>query len=186
VLGLSQGGLLARYIAEECEMPGKVRNLATLGGPNKGVGKIPNCFSGVICDAVNYVARSLVYLSIVQEYCGPCGYFRDPSNLSTYLANNVFLPYDNNERSPSSSIKERFSALNGVLLGMFSEDTMVFPKESEWFWELNADLETVTPLNQTDFYKSDLIGLRSLDEAGKVQFVTFIGEHLQFSEAEID
>lgn len=25
VIGLSQGGLLARYIAEECEMPGKVR-----------------------------------------------------------------------------------------------------------------------------------------------------------------
>lgn len=117
-------------------MPGKVRNMATLGGPNKGVGAIPQCWDGVICDVVNYIARKLVYLSIVQELCGPCGYFRDPSNMDTYLADSVFLPYANNEKDQSATIKERFSALNGVLLGMFSEDTMVYPKESEWFYEL--------------------------------------------------
>jgi len=44
----------------------------------------------------------------------------------------------------------------------------------------------VLPLNQTDFYKTDLIGLRALEEAGKVQYVEFPGEHLQFTEAQID
>jgi hypothetical protein len=29
--------------------------------------------------------------------------------------------------------KERFSALNAAMLVMFTEDTMVWPKESEWF-----------------------------------------------------
>jgi len=34
---------------------------------------------------------------------------------------------------------------------MFSEDTMVYPKESEWFWELQAD-DTVKKLEETEFF----------------------------------
>ena len=169
-------------------MTGTVRNLATLGGPNKGVGAIPHCFSGFICNIVNSIARSLVYKDFVQDYLGPAGYFRDPANLDTYLADSVYLPYVNNEvsQSGSDSIKERFSALNGALFVMFSEDTMVYPKESEWFWELQADEKTVTDVKKTDFYTSDYIGLRALDEAGKVQYETIQGDHLQFTEQDID
>ena len=97
MLGLSQGGLLARDIVERCDTAGTVRNMATLGGPNKGVDAIPNCFSGIICDLVNSVARHFVYSSFIQDICGPCGYFRDPSNLSTYDSSCSFLPYANNE-----------------------------------------------------------------------------------------
>lgn len=61
VIGLSQGGLLARYIVESCDMPGKVRNMVTIGGPHMGVDKIPHCFSGVVCDMVNAIAKALVY-----------------------------------------------------------------------------------------------------------------------------
>jgi len=57
VVGLSQGGLLARYIAEECEMPGKVRNVLTIGGPHMGVDAIPGCFTGFACSVVNFVAK---------------------------------------------------------------------------------------------------------------------------------
>ncbi len=34
IIGLSQGGLLARSVAERCPVQGKVRNLVTLGGPH--------------------------------------------------------------------------------------------------------------------------------------------------------
>ena len=63
------------------------------------------------------------------------------------------------------------------MLVMFTEDTMVYPKESEWFQELNG-LMKVQPLEKSDFYKEDYIGLRSLNEAGKVQFVSIDGDHL--------
>ena len=33
--------------------------------------------------------------------------------------------------------KQRFSALNGALLVKFTEDTMIIPKESAWFWEID-------------------------------------------------
>lgn len=43
VMGLSQGGLVARYIVEECQISEKtkVRNLLTAGTPNMGVTEIP-------------------------------------------------------------------------------------------------------------------------------------------------
>ena len=57
VVGLSQGGLLARYIVEECDMKGKVRNMLTIGGPHMGVDAIPHCISGVFCGLINAVAK---------------------------------------------------------------------------------------------------------------------------------
>ena len=44
-------------------MPGKVRNLISIGGPNMGVDAVPNCISGFICDIVNFVAKKLVYFN---------------------------------------------------------------------------------------------------------------------------
>jgi len=49
----------------------------------------------------------------------------------------------------------------------FSEDTVVYPRESEWFWEMEANGDLVK-VEDTDFYKNDLIGLKKLNEAGKV------------------
>ena len=137
-VGLSQGGLLARFIAEECDMPGKVRNLVTIGGPNMGVDKVPQCFDGAICDVINFVAKKLVYAGAVQNWLAPAGYFRDANNLATYRMNSVFLPALNNEKTQGrgafSKLKtQRFSDLNGALLIKFSEDTMIYPKETAWF-----------------------------------------------------
>ena len=184
VMGLSQGALLARYIVESCPIQGKVRNWASIGGPNMGVSDIPHCFSGSICSLVNGVAREFVYDNFIQNMIGPAGYFRDPWHNSQYLAGSVFLPHVNNEEDDSeaqAARKERFSALNGALLTMFTEDTMVYPKESEWFQQLAQD-GSVQPLADSDFYKNDNIGLRALDEAGKVIYSSVEGDHLQFSE----
>ena len=96
VLGLSQGSLLARYIVESCPIQGKVRNWASLGGPNMGVADIPMCFNGKICLLINKVVRSRVYKSFIQNMVGPAGYFMDPHHESEYLAGSVFLPHINN------------------------------------------------------------------------------------------
>lgn len=65
VLGLSQGSLIARHIAERCPIKGKVRNLVTLGGPNMGVAAIPGCFTGMFCNILNFIAKNLVYFKEV-------------------------------------------------------------------------------------------------------------------------
>ena len=99
VMGLSQGALLARYIVESCPIKGKVRNWASIGGPNMGVADIPHCFSGPFCKIVNAVARDFVYTGLIQNMIGPAGYFRDAEHTKQYLNGSVFLPYLNNEES---------------------------------------------------------------------------------------
>jgi palmitoyl-protein thioesterase len=56
--------------------------------------------------------------------------------MDKYLKDSVFLPYMNNEEGATMTLatqKDRFSSLNGLLLMMFEQDSMVYPKESEWF-----------------------------------------------------
>ena len=191
VMGLSQGALLARYIVESCPIKGKVRNWASIGGPNMGVNDIPHCFNGFICNIVNSVARDFVYTEFIQNLIGPAGYFRDAGHINQYLNGSVFLPHLNNEESDEvdtaeakADRKARFSALNGALLMMFTEDTMVHPKESEWFQQIDES-GNLQALEDSDFYKEDYIGLAALDKANKVQFVSVVGDHLQFSQEDI-
>ena len=41
-------------------------------------------------------------------------------------------------------------------------------------------------LEDTDWYKNDAIGLKTLNEAGKVQFKTIVGEHMTLSMDDIN
>mgnify|MGYP006127425811 CR=1 FL=1 len=78
VAGLSQGGLVARYITESCVMKGKVRQFLSIGGPQMGVSDVPGCFNGTLCRGINYVVRKIAYFKEVQNLFGPAGYFRSP------------------------------------------------------------------------------------------------------------
>ena len=183
VIGLSQGGLLARYIAEECDMPGKVRNIVTMGGPHMGVDAVPHCFDGIACEIVNTVAKKLVYTEMAQNWIAPAGYFRDVNDMQTYEKKSVFLPALNNEHSSSNYAdirKSSFSSINAGLFAMFSEDTMIYPKETAHFRSLDKQ-GNVMALEDMEFYKQDYIGLKTLNEAGKITFDTIEGDHLQFT-----
>jgi len=66
VVGLSQGGLMARYIAEKCDIKGTVKKILSIGGPNMGVMDIPGCIGdGALCTKVNGIARKFVYFNII-------------------------------------------------------------------------------------------------------------------------
>lgn len=186
VVGNSQGGLLARYVIEKCKnLRGRVRNYVSFGAPQRGVGKLPHCFHGIICDAINYVIDFGIYWSLVQHNIGPAGYFRDPNNISDYKKYSIFLPALNNEDTFDQDAYDGFSGLNKVFLGMFAQDTMIYPGESAWFYELQTD-GTITPFEHTALYQKDLIGLKQLNEEGRIVFHKFPGDHLQFSYADIE
>jgi palmitoyl-protein thioesterase len=63
---------------------------------------------------------------------------------------------------------------------------MIYPKETAWFQSLGEDGKTVLPLNGTAFYQDDFIGVKALNEAGKIQFVSLPGDHLQFSKEDTE
>lgn len=188
VVGVSQGGLLARYIVEECDIKGKVRNLVTLAGPHMGVDSVPHCTSGWFCDFCNSIIKKLVYIPFIQNWVVPAGYFRDVNNMAEYLKRSVFLPKMNNELSHPGSYsdfrKEKFTALNAAMFVKYASDSVLYPRETAWFQELDQNGKLL-PLNATDFYNKDYIGLRNLTESGKAHFLTFAGDHIQTTKEEI-
>lgn len=187
VMGLSQGSLHARYVATNCQTNGTVRNWASIGGPNMGVMAIPHCFNGAFCNAINYIADQFVYFKLFQNIIAPAGYFRDPAQLEKYAEDSVFLPYINNETGSDDDkalVKENFTSLNNILLVMFDSDTMIHPKETAWFQQMDTE-NNVMALEDTDFYNNDFIGLKQMMDSDKVQFEKIEGDHLQFSQSDI-
>lgn len=84
-------------MVEKCDTKGKVRKMATMGGPHMGVDAMPHCIDGAACKVINGIARDLVYTSILQNHFSPAGYFRNPAAMSEYEQHSVFLPSLNNE-----------------------------------------------------------------------------------------
>uniref|UniRef100_A0A7S3IDF9 Uncharacterized protein n=1 Tax=Strombidium inclinatum TaxID=197538 RepID=A0A7S3IDF9_9SPIT len=99
------------------------------------------------------------------------------------MAKSSFLPYINNEKHhpKAEQYKARFSGLNGLMMVMFGNDTVVTPRESEWFQDWYG--EYVLPYNQSELYVEDWIGLRTLEEAEKVHrlFIPDAG-HLHYNQ----
>lgn len=54
-------------------------------------------------------------------------------------------------------------SLNKIELVQFQNDTVVFPKESEHFQDMDENKEIVS-FYETDLYKEDWIGLKTLFE----------------------
>ena len=152
-------------------MKGTVRNFVTLGTPHMGVNYVPYCPPGknVLCDWLNKVTKYLVYYSVVQDWIAPAGYFRDLGQLETYSMSSTFLPGLNNELEKSKEAavrKGRFSSLKNALFIMFEADSVIYPKESAWFQELDRDGH-LKSLDKSEYYTEDFFGLKSLVDAGK-------------------
>ena len=186
IVGMSQGGLLARYIIQSCEMKGRVKRFISIGGPQMGVGKVPKCDSGIFCTIVNKLVKTAIYSSYVQNYIGPAGYFKDIRNYNTYLEASSFLADINNERPvKNQEYKNRFLMLEKVVLIKFSEDTVIIPRETAWF-EFYDNNKKVVDLKDSEFYKNDFIGVRKLYEQAKISFVQLSGNHLSFNYDDLD
>lgn len=113
----------------------------------------------------------------------PAQYFRDPAELDEYLASSNFLADVNNEREEKNdTYRENLRRLNTFAMYMFEEDQMVHPKESAWFGELDEETGDVVGLRERDIYREDWIGLRKLDEEGRLVFRSVPGKHMQLSE----
>ena len=65
-----------------------------------------------------------------------------------------------------------------VLIG-FEKDKMISPKESAEFGVFDEHFN-VLKMNETEEYKNDVFGLKSLDKAKKVKIFYLKGEHIDF------
>lgn len=182
ILALSQGGLLARSILEECDFGGSVKKIVSVGGPQMGVALFPHCEKGPFCYLINSVTDALVYTPFIQNTVGPAGYFRVYNNFEAYLKGSTFLAELNNEvdHGKNDDYKAKMLGLEVFVLIKFTKDTMIIPKETAHFGFYNEKKEVVD-FTQTDVYVNDTLGLKTLNEQGKLIFEDIEGNHLQFS-----
>ncbi|KAL3496763.1 palmitoyl-protein thioesterase precursor [Aspergillus germanicus] len=186
-LGFSQGGQFLRGYVERCNNP-PVRNLVTFGSQHNGIAEFQECkWSDFVCRGAEALLRLGRWSNLVQSRFVPAQYFRDPAELDEYLENSNFLADINNERVlKNTTYKSNLSKLNRLAMFMFEDDKIVHPKETAWFAEVNTTTGEVTPLRERDIYKEDWLGLKELDEQGKLKFETLPGNHMELFDEDLE
>ncbi|CEL60494.1 palmitoyl-protein thioesterase [Rhizoctonia solani AG-1 IB] len=195
-IGFSQGGQFLRAYVERYNNP-PIRSLLTFGSQHVGISDLPGCKTGdFLCWLARNTALRGMYSNYAQSHLVQAQYFRDPRSardLQSYYAANTFLA-DINAEIPDTDeklYKKNLASLDALVLVLFSEDKTVVPKESGWFGSYKPaslsepdamDEEVIVPMRQQPIYKDDRIGLRTLDEAGKIHFTTCEGPHMRISD----
>ncbi|KAL5594141.1 hypothetical protein BROUX41_001187 [Berkeleyomyces rouxiae] len=183
-LGFSQGGAFLRGYVERCNTP-PVRSLVTFGSPHNGITRFRDCgHADFVCKGAMAMLRFNTWSNFVQSRLVPAQYFRDPEDYDNYLESSNFLADVNNERgNKKASYRANLASLTNLALYMFGNDTVLIPKETAWFEEVDG-AENV-PLRARKLYTEDWLGLRELDRKGSLKFRTVPGEHMRISEDEI-
>ncbi|KAB5574011.1 hypothetical protein DKX38_001205 [Salix brachista] len=182
------GNLIGRGVVEFCDGGPPVKNFISLGGPHAGTASVPLCGSGIFCILADALIRSEIYSDYVQAHLAPSGYLKFPNDIPHYLEKCRFLPKLNNEipQERNTTYKERFSSLQNLVLIMFENDNVLIPKETAWFgYYPDGAFEPIVPAHQTVLYTEDWIGLKALDDAGRVHFVNVSGGHLGISRSDM-
>ena len=129
---------------------------------------------------------------LAQEALFQANFYRDPVALNTsdFQRYNQLAQW-NGEGTPGTfneTFKENFlkTATNVWVMGL--KDTVVWPREGEWWGQAPAGRPfdgVALPMNQSSWYLSDSFGLRTADEQGKNHFESFNGEHIRMTDAEL-
>ncbi|KAK4275462.1 hypothetical protein QN277_018541 [Acacia crassicarpa] len=184
IVGLSQGNMIGRGIVEFCDEGPPVKNFISLAGPHAGTASIPFCGSKWLCILLDKLIKLVIYSRFVQEHLAPSNYFKIPSDIFAYINGCKFLPKLNNEimNMKNYTYKQRFASLENLVLIMFEQDNVLIPRETSWFgYYPDGAFYPVLPAQETKLYREDWIGLKTLDEAGKVKFINVSGHHLEIS-----
>eukprot|EP00932_Pfiesteria_piscicida_P001113 SRR837773.11085.p2 GENE.SRR837773.11085~~SRR837773.11085.p2 ORF type:complete len:189 (-),score=99.72 SRR837773.11085:26-559(-) len=154
-----------------------------------GVAGLPQCPLNVtglslVCKAVDALTSMGAYTSFVQHHLAQANYYRNPRDLDEYRKVAQFLPYINNEvkGKENATYTANFKALEKLVLVMAESDTMVHPKESEHFgYFKDGSMSELVAMRDSDWYKEDWFGLKTLDEAKKIDTYSTPGNHLRFT-----
>lgn len=182
-MGFSQGAQFLRALAQRCPVP-QMKTLISVGGQHQGVYGLPRCPGELshICDMIRKALNSGAYTDAVQKLLVQAQYWHDPLNDGLYKEHSLFLADINQERGVNETYKKNLQRLQKFVMVKFLNDTVVDPVDTEWFGFLKTGQakETET-LQESVIYKEDRLGLKAMDEAGKLVFVKTEGDHLQFS-----
>jgi len=158
-------------------------NLVTLGSQHQGVYGLPRCpgDDSKLCNYVRTLINHGAYKKWIQSFVTPAEYWHDPLDEPLYRKASVFLADINNERGINEDYKTNLQRLKNFVMVRFNRDSIVQPIATEWFgFYRPGDLEETYTLQESVLYTEDRLGLRAMDEAGKLKFYEVDGDHIQF------
>lgn len=115
----------------------------------------------------------------VQTHIAFASYWKDPFNYDHYIDYNSFLADINNEKLvKNATYKQNLVSLNTYTLLYSTIDEIVVPTISPWFYFFKNNSETeIQPLKDSAQYQYDWIGLKTLDQAKKLNFYSIQCHH---------
>jgi len=200
-IGFSQGNNVIRgYIAKHNHPP--VHTFISINGVNAGDGAVPYCRPSVttgkegnsvdfdMCDFLMEQAGKQAYTEFAQQHSFQANYWRDPrpTAFEKYQKYSQLAKWNNEAGFVNQTLVENWAKTQGFVWVMASDDGMVWPKEGEQWGAPDPDdpFHHILAMEETEWYKKDLFGLRTAQENSKNYFETFEGDHLQFSMEDFD
>lgn len=185
-VGFSQGAQFLRALVQRCPFKQqaniRMKNLISLGGQHQGVFGLPNCPSSTFCDYIRYMLTHGAYERSVQEHLVQAEYWHDPLDEDNYRKKSIFLADINNENVLNETYRNNLLQLDNLVLVMFGQDEMVVPKESSFFgfYEPNQK-DKILALENSRLYQEDRLGLKKLNEDGRLKRIVTPGNHLHYT-----
>ena len=180
LIGWSQGTTISRYIIQQCELVGKVRKFVSFGGPLNGESLNKCSWVDFSCIYSTWYRRVFWYTDYIQNSWAPANLYKDPEVYDRYLAHSLFIARLNNEVDFSQKLKEKFMQVEKYLFIRWADDSVIIPRETSWWGEFDRKYNIITRFD-TRLYKEDLIGLKTLEEQNRTQFIYFPGDHMYYT-----
>ena len=125
-------------------------------------------------------------------------YWHDPIHLDEYVEKSQFIAEINNEKEvKNETYSENLKKLENFVMAKFVnvrkcleslerfsfyvfQDTVVEPRESSHFeFYVPGQDKEILSLRESQLYLEDWIGLKALDESGRLHFLEHPGDHVQ-------
>ncbi|XP_053604671.1 lysosomal thioesterase PPT2 homolog [Plodia interpunctella] len=173
IIGYSQGGLIARGIIQTFANI-TVDTFISLSSPQAGqygTGFLHLVFPGLVKDTVYEL-----FYSKVGQHTSVGNYWNDPYHQTLYESYSVYLPYINNHltSAESGNFKSNLLKLKKLVLIGGPDDNVITPWQSSQFGYYSGN-ETVVEMKDQAIYTEDRIGLKKLDDTGRLHLITVPG-----------
>jgi len=186
-IGYSQGGLIWRAMIEEWDGH-NVDIFISLASPQGGVFGVPTLAAQLI-PLFDWYARTTIYKILYTGWAQTFSifnYFCDPRMRKQHLEYSAFLPYVNNEKGADEERqrkKDNFTSLRKLILIGGKDEDIIDPWQSTMFgfYTETGHEDEVVEMEELDYYKRDLFGLKTLADRKAIDKCRYDGlSHLQF------
>ncbi|CAI2376757.1 unnamed protein product [Moneuplotes crassus] len=186
ILAFSQGAIIAKYIIGYCPLKHPVRSFVAFGGPNMGVSYFPHYPADTWIGAISHIIiNRLAYWWVAQWFIAPADYWRVPNNPQAFLEGSRFLADATNEINFNQTMKDLWLSLKFARFVKWDDDSVIIPRESSWWGQYTTDYKIISRFD-TEVYQKDLVGIRTLEEEGRADFINIPGDHMQVSHEQVN